>query len=57
MRAEGLPLENRWINPARGLLFDFLDDARGQAETYPGDYISTGYFDGVITINGNISKN
>ena len=48
---EGLPLENRWINPAHGLLFDFLDDARGQAETYPGGCISTGYFDGVITIN------
>ncbi len=51
VQAEGLPLENRWINPARGLLFDFLDDARGQADTYPGHFIATGYSDGVITIN------
>ena len=49
--AEGLPLENGWINPTRGLLFDFLDDARGQAATYPGQFKATGYYDGVITIN------
>lgn len=49
--SEGLPIENRWVNPTRGLLFDFLDDARGQAEAYPDQFIATGHINGVITIN------
>lgn len=47
----GLPLESGWNNPDTGLLFDFLEDARGDAEAYAGSFVSTGHFDGVITIN------
>ena len=47
----GLPLVPRWQDPDRGLLFDFLDDARSNPDIYPDSFVSTGYADGVITIH------
>ena len=32
-------------------MFDFLDDARTQPETYPDTFITSGFAEGVITIN------
>ncbi|WP_036858454.1 zinc-binding metallopeptidase family protein [Porticoccus hydrocarbonoclasticus] len=46
----GLPFENGWAEPERGLLLDFIEDGRTQplfAETF----VTTGYLGGVITIN------
>ena len=35
----GLPVADGWQAGSQGLLFDFLDDARTQPETYPDTYI------------------
>lgn len=46
----GLPLVDGWSDPEKGLLLDFIEDARahkGYAETFA----KTGYLGGVITIN------
>jgi hypothetical protein len=40
-----------WQAGSQGLLFDFLDDARTQPETYPDTFITSGFAEGVITIN------
>jgi len=47
----GLPLMSSWRNPERGLLFDFVDDARTQPDAYPDTFITSGFANGVITIN------
>ena len=47
----GLPMADGWQAGTQGLLFDFLDDARTQPETYPDTFITSGYAEGVITIN------
>lgn len=47
----GLPLVTRWDDPAQGLLFDFLDDARSNPDLFPDSFVSTGYSEGVITIH------
>ncbi|GHD39500.1 zinc-binding metallopeptidase family protein [Halioglobus pacificus] len=47
----GLPLENGWADPQRGLLMDFMEDARSNPGLYPESFVSTGYLGGVITIN------
>ena len=46
----GLPLNNGWEHPNRGLLFDFLEDTRSSpsAESF---FETTGFLDGVITLN------
>lgn len=46
----GMPLTNGWQDPDRGLLLDFIDDARTQP-VYAETFVSTGYLGGVITIN------
>jgi hypothetical protein len=46
----GLPLENGWEAPDRGLLLDFIEDERSN-EAYPETFVTTGYLGGVITIN------
>lgn len=45
-----LPLINGWQDPQRGLLLDFIEDARSSDE-YPETFVSTGYLGGVVTIN------
>ncbi|WP_439101602.1 zinc-binding metallopeptidase family protein [Congregibacter sp.] len=45
-----LPMLNGWADPQRGLLLDFIEDAR-TSEKYPETFVSTGYLGGVITIN------
>ena len=40
-----------WVLPNGGLLFDFLEDSRTSAKVDPTEFVSTGYSDGVITIN------
>lgn len=45
-----LPMINGWADPQRGLLLDFVEDAR-TSEKYPETFVSTGYLGGVITIN------
>lgn len=47
--ALGLPVLSQW-DDADGLLFDFLEDARSDAELDEG-YVTTGHAGGVITIN------
>ncbi|GIS02283.1 MAG: hypothetical protein CM15mP103_08340 [Gammaproteobacteria bacterium] len=47
----GLPVADGWQAGSQGLLFDFLDDARTQPETYPDTFITSGFAEGVITIN------
>lgn len=46
-----LPLNNGWQSDSKGLLFDFLDDERSQPEAYPGTFVTSGFADGVITLN------
>ncbi len=46
----GVPLENGWEAPDRGLLLDFIEDER-DTEFYPETFVHTGYLGGVITIN------
>ncbi len=46
-----LPLQNGWHNSTQGLLFDFLDDERSQPDAYPGSFVTSGYANGVITLN------
>lgn len=45
-----LPLLNGWADPQRGLLLDFIEDARSSDE-YPETFVSTGYLGGIITVN------
>ncbi|WP_439107146.1 zinc-binding metallopeptidase family protein [Congregibacter sp.] len=45
-----LPLLSGWADPQRGLLLDFIEDAR-TSDKYPETFVSTGYLGGVITIN------
>lgn len=45
-----LPLINGWVDPQRGLLMDFIEDARS-SDTVPETFVTTGYLGGVITIN------
>jgi hypothetical protein len=45
-----LPIINGWADPERGLLMDFIEDARS-SEHFPETFVSTGYLGGVITIN------
>ncbi|MEM6485491.1 MAG: putative zinc-binding metallopeptidase [Pseudomonadota bacterium] len=45
-----LPLVSGWKNSAKGLLFDFIEDARS-TDQVPETFVSTGYGGGVITIN------
>ena len=47
----GLPLRDGWQVGSQGLLFDFLDDARTQPETFPNTFTTSGFAGGVITIN------
>ena len=46
-----LPLHHGWQSSAQGLSFDFLDDERSQPEAYPGSFVTSGYANGVITLN------
>lgn len=46
----GLPLENGWDSPERGLLLDFVEDERGSG-AFAETFVTTGYLGGVITIN------
>ena len=46
-----LPMTDGWQASDDGLLFDFLDDARTQPDTYPNTFITSGFADGVIIIN------
>ncbi|MEM1188896.1 MAG: putative zinc-binding peptidase [Pseudomonadota bacterium] len=45
-----LPLINGWADPERGLLIDFIEDARS-SDQFPETFVTTGYLGGVITIN------
>jgi hypothetical protein len=45
-----LPLIDGWSDPQRGLLLDFVEDARSSNE-FPETFVTTGYIGGVITIN------
>ncbi|MDP5071783.1 MAG: putative zinc-binding peptidase [Congregibacter sp.] len=45
-----VPLISGWADPQRGLLLDFIEDARS-SDKYPETFVSTGYLGGVITIN------
>jgi hypothetical protein len=45
-----LPLISGWTDPRRGLLFDFVEDARS-TDAFPETFVTTGYLGGVITIN------
>jgi hypothetical protein len=45
-----LPLINGWDDPRRGLLLDFVEDARS-SDQFPETFVTTGYLGGVITIN------
>ena len=45
-----LPLLNGWAEPRRGLLLDFVEDARS-CDEFPETFVTTGYLGGVITIN------
>ena len=45
-----LPLLNGWADPERGLLLDFIEDARSSDE-FPETFVTTGYLGGLITIN------
>lgn len=45
-----LPLINGWADPQRGLLLDFVEDARS-SDAFPETFVTTGYLGGVITIN------
>ena len=47
----GLPLQNGWCDPNGGLLFDFLDDERSSPEHYAGTFVTSGFGNGVITLN------
>jgi hypothetical protein len=46
----GLPLEDGWAYPDRGLLLDFIEDERSN-EAYAETFVTTGYLGGVITLN------
>ena len=46
----GIPLENGWDYPRKGLLFDFIEDERSTA-VFAETFVHTGYRAGVITIN------
>ena len=46
-----LPMTDGWQASDDGLLFDFLDDARTQPDAYPDTFITSGFAEGVITIN------
>jgi len=50
LRQLNLPLINGWADPQRGLLLDFIEDARSTDE-FPETFVTTGYLGGVITIN------
>lgn len=45
-----LPVVSQWEDPQGGLLFDFLEDRRTNAEVAEG-FVGTGHAGGVITIN------
>jgi hypothetical protein len=45
-----LPLIDGWTDPQRGLLLDFVEDARS-SDQFPETFVTTGYLGGVITIN------
>ncbi len=45
-----LPLLDGWSDPQRGLLLDFVEDARS-SDAFPETFVTTGYLGGVITIN------
>ena len=47
----GLPLQNGWAQPGFGLLFDFLDDGRSKPEHFAENFITSGFNQGVITLN------
>lgn len=47
----GLPLQNGWAKPGLGLLFDFLDDERSKPEHFADTFITSGFNQGVITLN------
>ncbi|MGB1140062.1 MAG: zinc-binding metallopeptidase family protein [Halioglobus sp.] len=46
----GIPLENGWDYPRKGLLFDFVEDERSTT-AFPETFVHTGYRAGIITIN------
>lgn len=50
LQSLGIPLANGWRDPQRGLLFDFLEDARSNPMA-ASPFVTTGYLDGVVTIN------
>ncbi|MEM9759716.1 MAG: putative zinc-binding peptidase [Pseudomonadota bacterium] len=45
-----LPLITGWADRERGLLLDFIEDARS-SDQFPESFVTTGYLGGVITIN------
>jgi len=45
-----LPIISGWRDPGRGLLIDFIEDARS-SDQFPETFVTTGYGGGVITIN------
>ena len=45
-----LPLIDGFADPQRGLLLDFVEDARSSDE-FPETFVTTGYIGGIITIN------
>jgi hypothetical protein len=45
-----LPMINGWDDPRRGLLLDFVKDAR-TSDVFQETFVTTGYLGGVITIN------
>jgi hypothetical protein len=47
----GLPLTNGFDDPEDGLLLDFIEDQRSDAQRFPESFVQTGYHGGVITIN------
>lgn len=51
LRQLALPVVNGFDDADRGLLFDFVEDQRSNANSYPETFLQTGHHAGVITIN------
>lgn len=51
LRQVGLPLHSGWERPDTGLLFDFLDDARSKPEHFGDSFVTSGFSQGVVTLN------
>ena len=46
-----LPIADGHTHPDKGLIFDLIEDHRTNLYDYSGDFVHTGYLDGLITIN------